>query len=108
MATRKKATTETKERASVSRERRLALALVALLDSEGDDDHADHIDPARATLKELGFGDLKSIPRQLAKLEAALATATADRNYAQVAKLGHELDRVKAGKVARVVEGGEG
>ena len=113
MTTTKKKT-ETKERAAVGRERKLALALTALLDSEGNDDHSDHIDPARLLLKELGYGDLISIPRRVAALNTQLKAATDATNWGEVARLGGELARAQAGlppskpKVAKGKNGGAG
>lgn len=106
MASRKKVTSEVKERASVSRERRIALALRAVLEqSSGNDGEGQGTAFADAdtTLSELGFRDLVGIPQRIAELEGQLHAATGAKDYAQVAKLGLELDRVKAGRVSKVV-----
>ncbi len=113
MATRKGKVSEVKgERASVSRERRIALALRAVLDvtdnmvltSSTDEPLSYACIDATKTLNELGYGDLVGLPKQLAALESQLRTATEARDYTRVAELGASLARVKAGKAARTAE----
>lgn len=110
-----KKTTEkvSKERASVSRERRLALALRAVLDgiSEVDGDTGSEavqeaVEAAGVVLDELGYTSLEGIPKQVARLEAELATALEAKDYNRVSELGRELEKAKAGKasVKEVVE----
>lgn len=95
-----------KERAAVSKERRLALALVALRDAIADSEPefmmrealiaADN--GAADVLKELGYSNLEGIPRQVAALTAELKSATEAGEWAKVASLGRRLDRVRVGK----------
>lgn len=112
MASRKRAVKESKgERASVSRERRIALALRAVLDaSEGavfDNVSAEFQEAQKTaitTLDELGYGTLVGIPKRIAELEGQLHAAMGANDYGTVARLGLELERVKAGRVSRTVE----
>lgn len=114
MATRKKAT-ETRVKAAVGRERRIVLALRALLDSLKDlplDPSADHgvaisaemlegvttaEQSALTTLNELGYGELESIPSRVAKLNEQLKIAVEAGDGNTIAELGKELARAKAG-----------
>lgn len=102
---------ETKERATVSRERRLALALRAVLEQKTHDStesgSAEH--NAETVLDELGYGSLVGIPKRVATLNEQLATAVTAGDGKEIARLGLELERAKAGKEARVVkEAGNG
>lgn len=108
----RKVTTETKvKRASVSRERRLALALRAVLDatenmvltSSTDEPLSFAAIDATAVLNELGYGSMIGIPKRLAELNDALKIAVENSDGKEIARLGLELDRVQAGKVSRVV-----
>jgi hypothetical protein len=112
----KKETTETttKERASVSRERRLALALRAVLDSlEGATipEEKNRValltaeEDAITTLNELGYSMLEGIPRRVAKLNQYLTDAVAAGDGKEIARLGLELERAKAGKEPLSVNG---
>ncbi len=102
-------------RAAISRERQLALALRAMLEStvsaqtatEGTEVAAKAalIDAGKAAetlLSDLGYGTLIGLPRQLADLENQLRIATVDKDYAAVTRLGRELERVKSGKPPKV------
>lgn len=108
MATRKK-TESTTVRASVSRERRLALALRALLDGledvemtarEGTNLEAvtEAEQSAMELLTEFGHGDVESIPRRVATVNDAITKAVAAGDGAELSRLGAELARAKAGK----------
>lgn len=110
MAKKSQPNTTTRERATVSRERRIALALRALLDAwEGtlttEGPHRDAVEEAETianeTLNELGYGALEGVPKALARLGSELKAATDSGNYARVAELGAEMERVKAGKAAK-------
>lgn len=103
---RKKSTesTEKKERASVGRERRLALALAAMRDAA--DDNAVIPEAAKSAdelLNQLGYQGLVSIPKRVAVLEAELATALESKNYTRVSELGLELEKARLGKSSTVV-----
>ena len=97
---------ESKERAAVGRERRLALALAAVMDAYSEipspEEHRDAVEEAETSatelLNELGYNGIESIPRRLARLEAELATALESKDYAKVAELGAELEKAKAGR----------
>lgn len=108
---------ETKERASVSRERRLALALRAVLDAtmdaSVDAEQAPEIKEvftgALTTLTDLGYSTLEGIPKRVARLNAELKAAVESGDGKEIARLGLELERAKSGKEARVVqEAGDG
>lgn len=109
-----------KERASVSRERRLALALRAVLDAIQplpiDDieirsgvDTA--VESAATVLNDLNYGSLVGIPRRLKELNEELKAATDAGDGATIARIGAEMVKVKAGKdvtvKAQVATGGE-
>lgn len=108
-----------KERASVSRERRIALALVALLDAIDDtvdnpDAKGDEVtvakDAAAKTLEDLGYESLEGIPRRLRKLNEQLTAAVAAGDGATIARIGAEMVKVQAGKepvAAKAAAGGE-
>lgn len=102
MGKRKVATETVKERASVSRERRIALALRALLDANVGMEHEQE---AIDVLNELGYSTLESIPKRVKELNEQLTQALAAGDGALIAKLGTELSRVKAGRVSKVVAG---
>lgn len=89
-----------KERAAVGRERRLALALRALMD--GGDDTGNALVEAEALLVEFGYGGLKSIPAQLSELNQQLQTAVEAGDFATVSEVSAEMARVQAGKFRRV------
>jgi hypothetical protein len=101
MANKKKA-----ERATTSRERRLALALVGIRDAlEGHEPAIMMSDAliaadntAADVLKELNYGDLIGIPRRIAALNEQLTKAVAASDGATIAALGKELVRAQAGK----------
>lgn len=116
MATTRKKTTETRVKAAVGRERKLALELRALLDSlehaairsalKGDDDEAntatqnsvsDAEQSALTTLNELGYSELESIPKRVTVLNEQLRIAVASGNGKEIARLGEELDRTQKG-----------
>lgn len=103
--------TEKKERAIVSRERRLALALVAILDANrgigsagGEELQAKTEAEASELLFELGYGSLKSIHTQVAILEEELADAIRAKDYPHVSELGKELEKARLGKSSGVVK----
>lgn len=100
----KATTTEVKERASVSRERRLALALRGLLDGIEDNNPEDAAVLAQEELYTLGYSELVGIPRRVAALEAELAKAIEVKSYSRVTELGRELERARAGKPAAEVK----
>jgi hypothetical protein len=102
----RKAAAETKERATVSRERKLALALRGMLDGIEDQEPPFEMsnglvaaeNQAQALLKELGYSDLEGIPRRVAKLNEALKVAVENGDGAEISRLGTELTRAKEGK----------
>lgn len=104
MATKKKA--ENKERAAVGRERRLALALVGLMDAYSDvpspDKSRDTIEEAETTaqtlLTELGYQDVESTAKRLVRINEELTEAIAAGDGARIAELGKELQKAQAGK----------
>lgn len=91
-----------KERASVSREKRLALALRAVLEEQSTQDANEGLSEvgyaADAVLTELGYGDLVGIPRRLKELNEQLATAVEAKDGAAIARIGAEMVKVQAGK----------
>lgn len=99
---------KTKERASTSRERRLALALRAVLDALQPQDGEtveiktegtiEAMQAAVTTLNDLGYESLVGIPKRVAALNAELKTATESQDWAKVASLGAELVKAQAGK----------
>lgn len=96
---------ETKERATVSRERRLALALRAVLDAVGRDTDVSgdvSVTEAYNTLDGLGYKDLEGIPKQVTRLNDALKIAVENGDGKEIARLGLELERAKSGKLPRV------
>ncbi len=105
MATKKRV--ENKERAAVGRERRLALALVAFMDADTDNEQDAATGEAKALLDELGYNDIESTAKRLKRLEADLSTAIELKDYAHVAELGRELEKAKAGKFHRVAKESE-
>jgi hypothetical protein len=98
---------ESKERASVSRERRLALALRAVLEEQQTQDANEGLSEvgyaADAVLTELGYGDIVGIPTRVAALNEQLTAAMAAGDGATIAALGAELVRAKAGLPPKVV-----
>lgn len=100
-----KKTTETRTKAAVGRERKLALTLVALRDAIEGHEPAFEMDPAlvkadneaRTILTELGYSDLESIPKRVARLNDALKQAVEAGDGKLIAQLGLELDRAKQG-----------
>jgi hypothetical protein len=111
----KKKTTETvATRASVSRERRLALALRAVLDALADVHIEDNVailleeQAAVAILNDLGYSTLIGIPKRIKTLNEQLTTAVAAGDGKEIARLGLELERAKAGKVSLAVTNGDG
>ena len=101
----KKKATETRTKAAVGRERKLALALRALLDSlenrivggEAESEVTDAEQGAIALLTELGYKDLESIPKRVAALNAQLKSAVEAGDGATIAALGLELERANKG-----------
>lgn len=108
--TKKVATTE---RASVSRERKLALALRAVLDAtDGQVQHepigeavAKAAIEATTVLGELGYANLEGIPSRLARLNEQLTAAVAAGDGAEISRLGEELTRAKSGKAPKAAAG---
>lgn len=89
------------ERATVSRERRLALALRAVLDAyETVDEAAQEIEHTAAVeiLNDLGYGSLIGIPKRLKELKEQLEAAVAAGDGATIARIGAEMVKVQAGK----------
>jgi hypothetical protein len=111
----KTANTESKERAAVGRERRLALALVAIRDAINDHEPSFGMDEnlikadneARALLDELGYGDLVGIRRRVDGLNAQLRAAVDAGDGNTIAALGLELARAKAGLPPSKPKGGK-
>jgi hypothetical protein len=91
-----------KERAATSRERRLALALRAVLDEVAKSDDAwlrdAVVTDAMTTLDGLGYGSLVGIPKRVAALNEQLTAAVAAGDGKEISRLGLELERAKAGK----------
>lgn len=105
MATKKKAT-ETRTKAAVGRERRLALALRAVLDQQvPDNENLTAEANAIALLDELGYSDLESIPKRVAALNAQLKSAVEAGDGATIAALGKELQRAQTGRHRPRVKG---
>lgn len=104
MVTKKKAMTE---RATVSRERRLALALRGLMDGMADGETDNALKDATSILDEFGYSQLEGTQRRLARINGELAAAIAAGNGKEIARLGLELERAKAGKSEKVVEAAE-
>lgn len=113
MATRKK-TNETRTKAAVGRERRITLALKAVLDAAGpatfekDNDRyamEEAETAANELLNELGYADLESIPVRVAKLNEQLKAAVESGNGKEIARLGEELDRAQRGLPPSKVKG---
>ena len=104
MATKKKAT-EARTKAAVGKERRLALALRALLDSlenrivggDAEFEVTNAEQDALALLGELGYKDLESIPKRVTRLNDALKQAMEAGDGKLIAQLGEELDRAQRG-----------
>lgn len=101
--------TEPKERAAISKERRLALTLRAVLDAWKDIDPPDTATEnskaaieeaemsANELLNELGYSTLESIPSAIKRLTAELAAVTEAGDWKRVSEIGQQLDRAKAG-----------
>jgi len=97
--------TEPKERAAVGRERKLALALVAMRDAISDHEPSFNMseglikadNEAASLLKELGHADLESISARVTRLNAMLKSATEAGDWDEVARLGGELSRAQKG-----------
>ena len=108
MSTRKRAeTTTTKERAAVGRERRLALALVGLMDAyanvePGNKEVGEGIEEAETTaitlLNDLGYSNLESTAKTLARINEHIKEAVAAGDGERLAELGKELQKAQAGK----------
>lgn len=90
--------TETRTKAAVGRERRLALALRAVLD-ENDTDNplSKGEEAAQALLTELGYGDLESVTTRVTRLNDALKVAVEAGDGKLISELGLALERAKAG-----------
>jgi hypothetical protein len=111
MGKRKAETTETtKERAAVGRERRLALALVGLMDAcatvePGNKDAAIGIEEAEMTattlLNDLGYSNLESTAKTLARINDHIKDAVAAGDGERLAELGKELRKAQVGKFRR-------
>lgn len=94
------------ERATVSRERRLALALRALLDSLTDvsvgvEQQAEVTEAeqnAISVLDELQYGSLVGIPKRLKELNEQLKAAVDAGDGATIARIGAEMVKVQAGR----------
>lgn len=93
-----------KERALVSRERRIALALRAVLDAAIErDTNAEDVALAEAAevLKDLGYGSLVGIPRRLKELREELKAATDADDGAAIARIGTEMVKAQSGKLPK-------
>lgn len=96
--------TEANGRAGVSRERRIALALRAVLDASLEDGATLTVaqmeagEAAYKLLADLGYGDLLGIPKRTAQLNALLQDALRAGDGKEISRLGLELDRAKAGR----------
>lgn len=96
------------ERATVSRERRLALALRALLDAletvsiGADGNRPEEIVDAEVAagnvLDDLQYGSLVGIPKRLKELNEQLKAAVDAGDGKEISRLGLEIERAKAGK----------
>jgi hypothetical protein len=99
----------TKERAAVGRERRIALALRAVLDATAGNTLNGELEAACSdalgVLNELGYRELQGIPTRVARLSEQLRTAVESGNGKEIARLGLELDRAKAGLPPAKVKG---
>lgn len=104
---------KSKERASVSRERKLALATRGLLDSleslklpESPEHNlvAQAEMEARTILSDLGYSGLVGIFKRVAALNEQLAAALAAGDGKEIARLGVELQRAQQGKEPTVVK----
>jgi hypothetical protein len=99
---------KTTERATVSRERRLALALRGLLDaleevSIGTDGNrpvavVEAEAEAAKALDLLGYNLLEGLPKRITALNEQLNKAIADNNGKEISRLGLELQRAVDGK----------
>lgn len=88
------------ERATVSRERRLALAIAAIRD-ELDDKNIESVEAvvdANTVMFELGYDGLMGVPKRIALLNAELKAAVDAGDGKEISRLGLLIDRVKAGK----------
>lgn len=103
MATTKTSKTTTKERAAVSKERRLALALKAVMDAFAETetattpDQMDSLESADKLLAELGYDGIEAIPTAIKRLTAELTAATTAGEWSKVSEIGQQLERVKVG-----------
>jgi hypothetical protein len=111
----KKVKETTTERASVSRERRLTLALVALIDANRDTGNSEIVGAEEAQAKAeqdavnilsaLGYSNLEGIPKRVARLNEQLTAAVAAGDGKEISRLGIELERAKLGKAPLSVNG---
>lgn len=98
---------ETKERAAVGRERRLALALAGLLDAyDPNNEHtvdecAAAVGVAQTLLNDLGYSNLESTAKTLARINKHINDAVAAGDGERLAELGKELQKAKAGKFCK-------
>lgn len=93
---------ETKERAAVGRERRLALALAAVADEAAEKNVAlESVQAANELLSEMGYGQLESIQKRLNRINEELTAAVAAGDGAKIAELGKELQKAQSGKFHR-------
>lgn len=98
------------ERASVSRERRIALALRGVLDEAAvnaeplGDELLNAINAAHDELDALGYGSLISIRKRLKELNEQLKAAVDAGDGKEISRLGLEIERAKAGKEPVKVE----
>jgi hypothetical protein len=106
MAKKKEATDEvkeTKERAAVGRERRLALALAAVTDEAADKNvELEAVFAANELLRELGYNGLESTYKRVARINTELRVAVENSDGDEIARLGKELKKAKSGKASRV------
>jgi hypothetical protein len=114
----RKAATATKERAAVGRERRLALALVGLLDAVQDEapdaeySVEEAVTTATTLLNDLGYSNLESTAKTLSRINQHIADAVAAGDGERLAELGKELQKAQSGKfrvtATKSVESAEG
>ena len=90
------------ERASVSRERRIALALRAVLDAAEDNNISEELTTAcreaEGLLDFMGYSGMIGIPSRLKELNKQLAVAVDAGDGKEISRLGLAIEKAKAGK----------
>lgn len=97
---------KSKERATVSRERRLALALAEVLDlaTEKESGADERVIGAHVLLADLGYSNLESVSSRVKYLNEQLTVAIAAGDGKEIARLGVELQRAQQGKEPTAVK----